>query len=86
MLKIRFERKWNWNWNRDRAIMWWIITSIAFGPFQLLIYGTSYKGAIIFSNNPPAYFVLFGISVASLSVAIVYLVDLIIRRNAARSS
>lgn len=84
MLKIRFERK--WNWNRGRAIMWWIVTFIAFGPFQLLIHGTSYKGAIIFSNNPPAYFVSFGISVASLTVAIVYLVDLIIGKKASRSS
>ncbi|MGC8505215.1 MAG: hypothetical protein ACP5NK_00685 [Thermoplasmata archaeon] len=61
------------NWNSKTATIYWIALFIAFGPVQLFLKSNQYEGSIIFSNDPFAYFMLFGITAASLATGLMYL-------------
>ncbi len=68
-------------WNCRIAIVYWISLFMVFGPMSLLFEFNSYKGSIIFGNDPFAYFMLNGIFIATFSIGFVYMIDWIIKKR-----
>lgn len=78
-MKIKVNRVWVWNYKK--AIAYWIVIFVGFGPFLLLIHSNQYEGAIIFGNDPFAYFISQALFIATFSVGFVYLVDWFMKRR-----
>lgn len=76
---MRVNRKWVWNYKI--AIIYWVSLFIGFGPIQLLLHSNQYVGAIIFGNDPFAYFISQALFIATLSVGFVYFVNFLIKRR-----
>ncbi|MGC8514616.1 MAG: hypothetical protein ACP5OC_00585 [Thermoplasmata archaeon] len=72
-----------WFWNTKNASIYWILVFLAFGPFLFLIHSNQYVGSIIFAENPFAYFMLNGLTVATLALGFMYMIDLIVKRRSA---
>lgn len=68
-----------WYWDYKLAIIFWVVIFISFGPIWLLFKVNLYKGSVIFSNNPPAYYLSQGLFIATFVVGVEYLVDFIVK-------
>ena len=66
---------------RKTAPTVWVIIFIIFGPLQVLLHNDSYKGAVIFGNDPFAYFMIQGLFVATFTIGVMYLIDWIVKRR-----
>lgn len=70
--------------NPKVTLITWISLFLAFGPLQILIHNTSYKGAVIFGHNPFAYFIAQGLFIATFTIGVIYLLNSIIKRKTLR--
>ncbi|OWP56391.1 MAG: hypothetical protein B2I17_06235 [Thermoplasmatales archaeon B_DKE] len=63
------------------ALTHWIFIFIIFGPLQLLFHNDSYEGAVIFGNDPFAYFMTQALFTATFAIGFMYLIDWIMKRR-----
>ena len=61
------------------AIILWVAAFIANGPLAFMLHDNSYKGSIIFGNDPFAYFMFNGVFVATLTIGLIYLLDWLVK-------
>jgi len=66
---------------RKVALTYWMFVFIIFGPIQLLLHNASYEGAVIFGNDPFAYFMTQGLFVATFTIGFMYLINWIVKRR-----
>ncbi|QRF75770.1 hypothetical protein Thermo_01276 [Thermoplasmatales archaeon] len=66
---------------RKVALTYWIFIFIIFGPIQLLLHNNSYEGAVIFGNDPFAYFMTQGLFIATFAIGFMYLINWIVKRR-----
>lgn len=70
--------------NPKVTFVYWISLFTAFGPLQILLQNDSYEGKVIFGHNPFVYFITQGLFISTLSVGVMFLVCLIIKKRTLR--